>query len=129
MCYMFISRMDEEDSQAKARILANYTNVVATFDGEEAWKNVLEIRYQPGAPRARVKRMYRDYTKSGSLLVIFLMGDPPVETQDIGIYFYLNRLDGPADDEGDDNMFQAVPYTSLEFPRCPMWLKRVFQAV
>ena len=118
--------MDEEGSQAKARILENYTNVVATFDGEDAWKNVLEIRYQPGAPRARVKRMYRDYTKSGSLLVIFLMGDPPVETQDIGIHFYLNRLDGPAD-EGEDNMFQVVPYTSLEFPRCPKWLKRVFQ--
>ena len=61
MCYMFISIMDEEGSQAKARILAHYTNVVATFEGEDAWKNVLESRYQPGAPRARVKRMYRDY--------------------------------------------------------------------
>jgi len=113
--------MDEE--AAKARILAHYTNVVATFEGEEAWKNVLEIRYQPGVPRARVKRMYHNYTKSGSLLVIFLIGE-----EDIGIHFYLNHLDGPADEEGDDNMFQTVPYTSLDFPRCPKWLKRVFQA-
>jgi len=115
------------DDEGKARILAQYTNVVATFDGEEAWKNVLEIRYQPGAPRARVKRLFRDFTKSGSLLVIFLVGDPQ-EPQEIGIHFYLNRLDGPAEDEGDDNMFQTVPYNSLEFPKCPRWLKRVFQA-
>ena len=123
MCYMFISRMDEEDSQAKARILANYTNIVATFEGEEAWKNILEIRYQPGASRTRVKRLYRDYTKGGSLLVVFLTG----EFQDIGIHFYLNRLDGPAEDEGEDNMFQVIERTALEFPRCPKWLKRVFQ--
>lgn len=118
-----------DDEAAKSRILAQYQNVLATFEGEEAWKNILEIRYQPGVPRARVKRLFRNYTKSGSLLVVFLMGEPPVETQDIGIHFYLNHLDdGTADDEGDDNMFQVVPYTSLGFPRCAKWLKRVFQA-
>jgi len=125
MSYIFISRMEVDEG--KARILAQYTNIMATFEGEEAWKNVLEIRYQPGAPRARVKRLFRDYTKSGSLLVVFLVGGPP-ETQEIGIHFYLNRLDGPAEDEGDDNMFQTIPYNSLDFPKCPRWLKRVFQA-
>jgi hypothetical protein len=120
---MLISKMQTEE--AKARILAQYSRIVATFEGEEAWKNILELRYQPGAPRSRVKRLFRDYTKSESLLVVFLVGEVP----DIGIHFYLNSLDtGTADDEGDDNMFQTIPYTILDFPRCPKWLKRVFQA-
>ena len=113
-----------DGGEGKARILAQYTHIVATFEGEEAWKNVLEIRYQPGAPRARVKRMFRDFTKSGSLLVIFTIGEEP---QDIGIHFYLNYLDpeSTAEDEGEDNMFQTVPYNSLDFAKCPKWLKRV----
>lgn len=118
----------DADTEAKARILANYRNVVATFEGEEAWKNILEFRYQPGYARTRVKRMFRDYTKSGSLLVIFLIGEPDLGEQEIGIHFYLNSLNpGTSEDEGEDNMFQIVPYSHLDFPRCPTWLKRVFQ--
>ena len=113
------------------RILGYYDKpgyrIIKTFNGDEAWSNILKIRYQPIFRRS-VNRLFRFQDKVNSFLVIFIVtvDNLPVT---IGSHFYLNKSDHtltPTTGEGNDNMFDEMPYDSIHLPDSPKVLKSLF---
>jgi hypothetical protein len=115
---------DEQD------ILSYYNNkseinIISTFCGEEAWKYILQIRYQPGYIRASVKRHYKKFDKSNGYLVIYIIkeNEKPIK---ICADYYLNKTiynDPPNIGEGNMNMFNEYNYELLYSDNSPKILR------
>ena len=90
--------------------------IIAIYRGEDAWKHILKIRYQAGSPRAHMKRLWRNYTKIDSILVIF------TDTEFIYAHYYLDKYDteNTGEDEGSVNMF-----SSFYLDSCPPLLQKL----
>lgn len=116
-------------NQDQQIILEYYNNptykIIKTFNGEDAWKYILQIRYQPGHSRAHMKRLWKNFDQINAFLVIFTIndGDKPIK---ICAHYYANITqynDPPEIGEGDKNMFSDFDYESLELSDAPKVLK------
>ena len=109
-----------------AEIVSKFQNVLKVFSGEEAWTKVLELRYQPGVSRSRVKHWFKKYSKENSLLVIF----HNKAKKTIEYRFYLDTNNVPnINDESDVNMFGGFMIENIlspeyETPDTPAYIKK-----
>jgi len=116
----------------EARILAYYNKpnyqVITTFRGEEAWSNIVQIRYQAGKSRTRVKKAFRNYDKANALLIVYIITQG-INRIRVGANYYMNKTDPitTAENYGEGiiNMFNELPYEALALPDAPKILKMV----
>jgi len=123
-----IRRMDVDEQ----RILGYYASaehrILKTFQGEEAWKYILLIRYGPRS-RPCVRRSYAGFDKTNSFLVVFVFlqdGNPT----EICSHFYLNKQDTtstPSTGEGQENMFDHLPYEYVNLPDTPKIIQKLIE--
>jgi hypothetical protein len=87
-----------------AQVVSQFPNVLKVYLGTDAFKKVLNMRYQPHS-RTRVRRMYKNDNIADSILVIYhdRLGDS------IEYRFYPDKNHADINDEGDSNMFGSYP--------------------
>lgn len=99
--------------------------ILAIYEGDDAWKKYLPIRWSQPNVRARTKRLYKGIDMSKSLLVIFTQKK---NSKTISIHFYPNgnyknaKINGH---ETDELWIIEAPISALFFKDTPKILKKI----
>jgi hypothetical protein len=101
-----------------------YPNTLRVLRGESAWAMVVKLRYSPGRARAHVKSLYKKYSKTDSLLILF--HDKVKKT--IEYRFFLNKELMDPTEEGDLNMFGSFRIDEMKAsnPEWPLFIHKVY---
>lgn len=122
--------MDTDELRICAYYDKPYHKILACYRDAEAWSHILQIRYQPGRSRARMKRSWKDVDKSNAYLVICLVNKNS-QPEMVYAHYYADKRVAVTPDtgEGDTNMFSAFFYQDLLVPHTPKILKRLLAVV
>lgn len=126
-----MNHIDNEEDPAEVKIKSFYNKpdfkVIALYNGEKAWKNMVEYTYSDSNLRRHLRNRWKNYDRSAAYLVIYL------DTQDsddplIGADYYLNKyhIDVNPHIENEGDMFHTVNYSFLTNPDSPKFLRKLF---
>jgi len=108
--------------------MEHYDNkrILAVYNGLDAWKKHVPIRWPQPIVAAQVRRRFKNYDMTNSKLVISLTpktGEP----QTITAHFYPHgeHVTADVDTETDDLWITSAPYSLLKADDAPTLLKRL----
>jgi len=110
-------------------ILENYASkhVLAVYNGEDAWKKYMPIRWPQASVRASVRRRFKNTNMRRSMLVLFLTYTNRSPDK-IHIHFYPDKTVPDGIDitkESDYLWILEAPYSALEYDDAPKLLKKL----
>ena len=104
------------------------TKIIGVFNGDDAWKKLVPIRYPQTRVRASVRGRFKGVDMTHALLIVFLT--PKTGTpKTIGIHFYpddRNKVKS-IKTETDDLWISSVPYEALKWPDVPKLIKKLVE--
>jgi hypothetical protein len=105
------------------------TKIIGVFNGDDAWKKLVPIRYPQTRARACVRVRFKGVDMTHALLIVFLT--PKTGTpKTIGIHFYpddRNKVKS-IKTETDDLWISSAPYEALKWPDVPKLIKKLVEA-
>ena len=104
------------------------TKIIGVFNGDDAWKKLVPIRYPQTRVRASVRGRFKGVDMTHALLIVFLT--PKTGTpKTIGIHFYPDdrKKVKSIKTETDDLWISSAPYEALKWPDVPKLIKKLVE--